>query len=149
MKAIRKSASYYDKGYFLLPEKFTGLKDFIEFLNDNPNRFIELIKLSEKSAAPYFIEEDCKTVYRRFNDINELEEIDIELLPRAEYTKLLVETVKKVCVNCQSYHDSSKEKGEIGNLNGHWANINLNGECPSFSDKNKKNSCSPSYNYED
>ena len=131
MKALKITGGSRRSSYYIFPKEFDE-DSLFEFLNKNPNKFIKLTKLSEKSCFPYFIKEDNKDVFVRLDLGVELEIVKVELLKRDEYTKRLIEVVKKACINCGSYSDCEEELGEIGNLRGHWAQINLDGYCQSF-----------------
>lgn len=131
MKAIKVGGEYRSV-YYLLPEDFDSMDAFIEYISPDPNQFIKLTKLSEKTAFPYFIEEDSREVFVRFAMDVELGEVDVTLLKKEEYTARLLKLVKTVCVGCGNYSDQEEALGEIGNLRGHWNNLCLDGYCNSF-----------------
>ncbi len=53
-----------DNNYFRFPEGIKSVEEFVKFVNNSSQKFIKMTMLSEEhSVAPYFIEEDQKTVY--------------------------------------------------------------------------------------
>ncbi|MCL2817218.1 MAG: hypothetical protein FWD39_02380 [Clostridiales bacterium] len=130
MNALKINYSYY-----LFPVEFCSLDEFVEHINKNVYNFIKLTKLSERSNFPYFIEEDNKEVYIRFDFGSEIELVDVTFVKLDEYTQRLLKLVKEICINCDYYTDETETKGEIANLRGHWSQMNLDGFCDSFCKK--------------
>ncbi|MCL2556109.1 MAG: hypothetical protein FWE03_03695 [Firmicutes bacterium] len=134
MKAIRIDGEY--GSCYLLTGQMSTIYDLISCISIKPNEFVKLKKLSN-TRFPYFIEEDSKEVHVRFEQGVEIETVDVQILKREEYTKRLIKIVKEKCGGCQSYEDCEDSLGEIGNLEGHWTQIDLDGNCRSFR-KNKQ-----------
>lgn len=120
-----KVGAHYNSAYYLFPNEFNNIDDFIKHLTDNPNCFVKLSKLSENTCFPYFIEEESKVVYLRFDQSAEIQPVEADLLKKEEYTARLVKLVDTVCCGCGSYIDNKESLGEIGNLRGHWRQMNL------------------------
>lgn len=118
------------------PRGINNIKEFVNYLNENYNSFIELVIFKEDGCIPpYFIEEDLKTetVYINPSNIREVRESEIYILSREEYAEKLTKVIQQKCIHCVNYEEHSQ--GD--NLNGHWENISLDGECYGF--KQKKN----------
>lgn len=130
-KAI-KIGSDHVRAYYIFPDEYKNMDDFIKHLTDKPNSFVRLTKLSEKTCFPYFIEEESREVYLRLNQSAEIQPVSVTLLTKEEYTARLIKLVDTVCVGCGSYIDDKELLGEIGNLRGHWRQMNLDGHCDSF-----------------
>ena len=129
--AIRISTQYKST-YYLFPDEFNSIDDFVKYLDVNPNHFIKLIKFSEKTRYPYFIEEENEEVYLRLDQEVEIQSVEATMLKREEYIARLIKLVDTVCVGCGGYSNEKDSLGEIGNLKGHWGQISLDGFCDLF-----------------
>ena len=130
-KAI-KIDNNYNSTYCLFPDGFADMEDLVKNLADHPNRFIKLTKLSENTCFPYFIEEESTEIYLRLDQSAELQVVNVNLLKKEEYTSRLIKLVDKVCDGCGNYKNEKEALGEIGNLRGHWRQLNLDGYCDGF-----------------
>jgi len=54
------------------------------------------------------------------------------VLKKDDYIERLLKLVKSICVNCAHYKNEEATLGKIGNLRGHWRQLNLDGYCESF-----------------
>ena len=124
MKALKISWNCYS-----YPDGCNSLEAFANILNQNYHSFIKLRRFNDENCAfPYFIEDECEDVYLNVANINNLEEVDITVLPKYEYEERLKKVVGTVCVNCANY-----EEDNVGdNLEGHRDQINLDGKCNSY-----------------
>ncbi len=124
MKAIEIEYEYYQ-----YPDGITNLKQFAEYLNNSNLQFIELVRfIDDNCREPYFISEETEIVYLNISHIKCIRELEITVLPRAEYECRLEKIVEEKCTLCSNYHGGSKDE----NLEGHRSNINLDGNCPFY-----------------
>ena len=120
-----------DYDYYMLPEGMESLAEFIGFLNAPHDAFIKLTRFETANCvAPYFVEEDVKTVYLNTAVIPSVNEIEGTVLSRAEYDARLAEVVKSKCVGCTSYYVDGGD-----NLEGHRGCLSLDGDCYAFTPK--------------
>ena len=121
-----------DRDYFAFPEGMESVEEFIEFVNNNGNKFIKMTRYNEEyCVAPNFIEEDKKTVYVNFSEVNFIEEIDGNVLPRAEYERRLRKVVLEKCLDCVNF------EGDPDNLDGHYQRLRLDGHCWGYRKKSE------------
>jgi hypothetical protein len=82
-------------------------------------------------VAPYFIEEDKKTVYVNFGQVTWIEAIDGKVMLRVEYERRLREVIREKCVTCDHF------KGDPDNLDGHYDTLRLDGYCWRYENTNE------------
>ncbi|MDR3293406.1 MAG: hypothetical protein LBT20_04800 [Clostridiales bacterium] len=132
MKGLR-----LDYQYYLFPNSFKDIAELLAHIKADGEDFIPLKRLlDDKCKFPYFIEEETQSVYRRFKDIGEIEEVEVHLLSKAEYIERLKALIPKVCLTCDHYIDDGDE--DIETLYP-WANMTLDGECYRYSKKQSLN----------
>ena len=84
-----------DNNYFRFPEGIKTVEEFVEFVNNSSQKFIKMTMLSEEhSVAPYFIEEDQKTVYVNPLQVTIIEEINGKVMLRIEYERFKADSEK-------------------------------------------------------
>ena len=116
-----------DNNYFRFPEGIKNVEEFVEFVNNSSQKFIKMTMLGEEhSVAPYFIEEDQKTVYVNPLQVTIIEEINGNVMLRIEYERRLREVIKEKCVTCDHF------KGNPDDLDGHYERLCLDGRCWSY-----------------
>lgn len=121
-----------DYAYYSYPKGITNIKQFVDFLNNNYNSFIELSQfITDNCGYPYFISEDVKTVYMNVSAIKNVSEDEITVLSREEYETRLLQVVKEKCVDCVHY----EEDMQGDNLIGHREKLTLDGECWGYEKK--------------
>lgn len=123
-----------DSDYYEFPENINSIEEFVEVVNKSDNMFIKMVMyLEDNCVAPYFILEDKKSIYINFNKVTYIEEIDVEILPRAEYELRLRKKVLEKCCYCARF------KGDYDNLTGHYDRLRLDGYCWGFEEKEEEN----------
>ena len=121
MKALR-----LDWRFCKYPPGIKTKEEFIGYINTQIHTFLRLEMFDRENCAfPYFIEEDVKTIFVNMSQIHDIEEMDIKVLPKAEYDKRLAECIENVCRYCTHY----EENMTVDNMKGHRNSINLDGEC--------------------
>ena len=66
-----------DYDYYLFPEDYSNLDEFINYVNENLGKFIPLHMLQvENCVAPYFIKDDITKCYLNFRGIEKIYEIN-------------------------------------------------------------------------
>lgn len=121
-----------DYNYFIFPEGIKTVEEFVEFVNSRSPKFIKLTMLShDNSVAPYFIEEDQKSVYINLSQVNIIEEINGHVMPRNEYECKLREVVREKCMTCIHF------EGDLDNLEGHYGRLSLDGFCWDYENMNE------------
>ena len=113
-----------DNNYFRFPEGIKTAEEFVEFVNNSSQKFIKMTMLSEEhSVAPYFIEEDQKTVYVNPLQVTIIEEINGNVMLRIEYERRLRQVVREKCLDCVNF------RGNPDDLDGHYERLCLDGRC--------------------
>ena len=113
-----------DSEHYAFPKGIKTVEEFVEFVNNSSQKFIKMTMLSEEhSVAPYFIEEDQKTVYVNPMQVTIIEEINGKVMLRIEYERRLREVIREKCVTCDHF------KGDPDNLDGHYDTLRLDGYC--------------------
>ncbi len=121
-----------DEYYYRFPKGLETLEAFIEFINNCSQKFIKMTMLSdEHTVAPYFIEEDQKTVYVNLLQISVIEEICGSVMLRVEYERKLREIVQQKCLDCVNF------EGNPDNLSGHYEKLCLDGTCWAYRKRNE------------
>ena len=116
-----------DNNYFRFPEGIKTVEEFVEFVNNSSQKFIKMTMLSEEhSVAPYFIEEDQKTVYVNPLQVTIIEEINGNVMLRIEYERRLRQVVREKCLDCVNF------RGNPDDLDGHYERLCLDGRCWSY-----------------
>jgi hypothetical protein len=116
-----------DSEHYAFPEGIKTVEEFVEFVNNSSQKFIKMTMYSDMNCvAPYFIEEDKKTVYVNFGQVTWIEAIDGKVMLRIEYERRLREVIREKCVTCEHF------KGDPDNLDGHYERLCLDGHCWSY-----------------
>ncbi|MBQ8387710.1 MAG: hypothetical protein IJX46_02145 [Clostridia bacterium] len=111
-------------GYYEFPAGIKNIEEFVEFANNDSRKFIKMTMYNlDRCVAPYFIEEDKKTVYVNLGLVRCIEEISGEVMPLAEYERRLREAVRKKCLDCVNF------EGNPDDLDGHYDSLSLDGDC--------------------
>jgi len=115
-----------DYSYYFYPEQTKDLEEFVQYANEQINRFIPMVQLLEDNCVePYFIEGETSKCYVNLSHAYRIQEVEVTLLPKEEYDKRLAKCVQRTCLDCISY-----EEDKIGdNLSGHRTKINLDNRC--------------------
>ncbi len=117
--------------YCIFPNGIASIKEFIDYLNQNYNSFVELeFYIEEGCVAPFFIEEGLKTEKQYFNpsSIRLIKECEIFILREWEYDERLKKVISEKCVHCVNYSEDTCEQ----DFKSHIEHIDLNGECYGF-----------------
>lgn len=120
--------------YCKYPKDINDIEEFIKYINERYNSFIELESFVEEGCvAPFYIEEDLKTNKRYWNPahIRLIEESEISILRRWEYEEKLKKVISEKCVHCVHYSENTCEQ----DLKSHIEHIDLNGECYGYEKK--------------
>lgn len=121
MKALK-----LDYKYFQYPEDHPTIDLFIEFVNENPLRFIPLVEyLQDNCVEPYFIKTDIAVRYVNMSKIEFVQEEEIIVFSQAEYDRRLALVIQDHCLDCVNY----REEEFLENMLGHRDKINLDGKC--------------------
>jgi hypothetical protein len=115
-----------DYNYYLYPDKYSELDSFMEYINQNNNKFVPLMQLLEDNCVePYFIDTDIAKCYINFTTVEKVRESDVTILCKKEYENRLSECISKFCIDCANYKDDK----EGDNLKGHRNKMRLDGQC--------------------
>ncbi len=120
--------------YCKFPEGIDNIKDFVAFINNNYNSFVELELFVEQGCvAPFFIEEDLKTEIQYWNTsrMGLIKEDEIFILPRTEYEEELKKVIEEKCINCVHYSEDYCKQ----DFKPYIEHIALNGECYDYENK--------------
>ena len=119
--------------HYYFPEGITDIDEFVNFLNNNNNKFIKMTKLNEDNCvSPYFKAEETTKVYLTTSYCTYLEEIEATILTKEEYNERLRQLVKTKCVSCEYYVDDDNADDP---LDGHYDTLCLDGHCWRYSKK--------------
>lgn len=115
---------------YLYPKGITNLDDFAEYINKINQRFIQLVFLSDENCVhPYYIMEDAQITYVNIDQVGQISEEDVSVLPLVEYNRRLCDCINCLCINCANYEDD-----QIGdNFKGHRDKLCLDGTCYAYS----------------
>ena len=121
-----------DYDYYYYPQGVSSINAFVEFVNNNYNSFIKLVRFeTENCAFPYFIKEETKDVYVNVATMEKISEEEVTVLCRLDYDLRFEQVVKKKCIDCVYY----EENLEGDKLKGHRGKITLDGECYGYEKK--------------
>lgn len=135
MKSI-KVACFNNINYCKFPEGIDNIKDFVGFLNQRYNSFVELEMLVENSCvAPHFIEGKTEKQYWNPLLIRCIKESEVYLYTQDEYDEKLKEVIACKCVHCVNYSEDVCEQ----DFESHREHISLDGECYGFEKKKNDN----------
>ena len=97
-----KKAVFYQGSLFLVPDEFDCFEAFVEDVKAHPLQV--LVLLHEKEClAPYFIEEYCEIKTVMFQDLDKLIEVDVEVMKKADYEKMLLKKMNDLRLNDASF----------------------------------------------
>ena len=123
-----------DSEHYAFPEGIKTVEEFVEFVNNSSQKFIEMTMYSDMNCvAPYFIEEDKRVVYVNFGQVTWIEEVDGKVMLRVEYERRLREVIREKCVTCDHF------KGDPDNLDGHYDTLRLDGYCWRYENTSEDN----------
>ena len=107
-------ALFIDGEYFFYPQGVTSFDALKPFINENYYSFVD---------------EYCSDAYLNLAQINIIEEVEVEIMSKADYKTSLNNAIHEVCRNCGSFNQDKMycECGEI------QENLCLNGKCEVFS----------------
>jgi len=118
MKCLRIDYSYY-----LFPDEFDSVEEFVDYLNSGAPNFIRLSQFIEDNCIyPYFIEEDVQEVFLNIRMAAGIAVEEVTVLPRQEYERRLNECMQTVCKDCV-YREEDKYSQEM------WMKLCLDGTC--------------------
>ncbi len=132
-----KEAFYYHEGYFLLPDKFDSVEDFVDS-TFFPARFKLKVLFEDNGIhslftqkgiciAPYFYKDyKLHEVEVTIEDSADVYPVKVELLSQSEYNSRLREVIAKVCPGCARYTPLTKRDSS---LKGHYEEVSLNSVC--------------------
>lgn len=122
-------ALYIDCEYYYYPE---GVKDFTQlksFIDKNYNSYVLLNKLSSDiTVPPFFVNEYSTSVYVNLANCQTIEEKEITVMSKEDYTTSLNNAVDEICTSCDSFIRENRtcDCGDI------QTNLCLNGVCEMF-----------------
>lgn len=122
-------ALFIDGEYFCYPKGVNSFEDLKPFINENYYSFVDFVKISSgRTVPPFFVEDYCSDAYLNLSQINIIEEVEIEIMSKADYKTSLNNAIHEVCENCESFHKDKMycDCGEI------QENLCLNGKCDVF-----------------
>ena len=121
-----------DSDHYAFPDGIATADEFAKFANDNSQKFVKLTMYSDMHCvAPYFIEEDKKTVWVNLSQITYIEEINGKVMLRVEYERRLRQVVREKCLDCVHF------LGDPDNLDGHYETLSLDGYCWRYENTNE------------
>ncbi len=116
-----------DYNYFQFPTQTPTIEQFIEIVNENPNKFIPLVEyLQDNCVEPYFIQSETEKKYINPSLVRSIQECDITVLSKNEYDRRLALVIQEHCLDCVDYKDDDFDD----NMLGHREKISLDGKCP-------------------
>jgi len=89
----------FDK--YLYPQEIKTLNEFMDYIKEHKNSFIELKKLDDENESElFFIKEDVKTTYVNFNNVTTIEETKVNIITNTEYDKKIRKIANSICEGC-------------------------------------------------
>ena len=122
-----------DYKYCMLPAGVDDLDSLLKYLNKNYNSFIKIkVWDDSKCVAPYFIDGLLKEELINVSQIRDVKIEEGNIYSEDEYLEMLLEVVKKKCVNCMNY-DGTMLIDDLCRKN-----LSLKGECFFFSEREEE-----------
>lgn len=127
-----KAACFNNINYCKFPEDINNIKEFVDFLNQNYNSFVELeMFIEEDCVAPYFLDDKTEVQYWNPALMRCIKEMEINICTKDEYDEKLREVIANKCIHCVNYSEDVCEQ----DFESHREHISLNGECYGFEKK--------------
>ena len=123
-------ALFIDDEYFYYPEGVSNFAELKGYLKDNYSSFVELTKIeSTRVVPPYFVKEYTDKTYVILQQAQFIEEVDISVMSKEDYTTSLNNAMDEICVHCDNFNQDKRycECGDIQDT------LCLNGKCDLFS----------------
>lgn len=125
MKVLSTNYSKYK-----YPENITSLSDFVDFINQNENKFIRMELFDEENCVfPFLVAEDTKTEYVNFSNVPYIFEEEATILCRTDYDKRLNECIEARCTSCEHYEEDILSDNDSG----YKGRLSLDGTCCEYS----------------
>ena len=123
-------ALFIDDEYFYYPEGVSNFAQLKDFLKNNYNSYVELTKIeSTRVVPPYFVKEYSNKTYVNLQQAKFIEEVEISVMSKEDYTTSLNNAIDEICVHCDNF-DQDKRYCECGDIQD---TLCLNGKCDIFS----------------
>lgn len=123
-------ALFIDDEYFYYPEGVSNFAQLKDFLKENYNSYVELTKIeSTRVVPPYFVKEYSNKTYVNLQQAKFIEEVEISVMSKEDYTTSLNNAIDEICVHCDNF-DQDKRYCECGDIQD---TLCLNGKCDIFS----------------
>ena len=123
-------ALFIDDEYFYYPEGVSNFAELKGYLKENYSSFVELTKIeSTRVVTPYFVKEYTNKTYVNLQQAQFIEEVDISVMSKEDYTTSLNNAMDEICVHCDNFNQDKRycECGDIQDT------LCLNGKCDLFS----------------
>ena len=123
-------ALFIDDEYFYYPEGVSNFEELNKYLKNHYSSFVELTKIdSTRLVPPYFIKEYTNKTYVNLQQTKFIEEVDISVMSKEDYTTSLNNAMDEICVHCDNFNHDKRycECGDIQDT------LCLNGKCDIFS----------------
>lgn len=123
-------ALFIDDEYFYYPEGVSNFTELKDYLKNNYSSFVELTKIdSTRVVPPYFVKEYTDKTYVNLQQAQFIEEVDISVMSKEDYTTSLNNAMDEICVHCDNFNQDKRycECGDIQDT------LCLNGKCDLFS----------------
>lgn len=123
-------ALFIDDEYFYYPKGVNNFQELKNFLKNNYNSYVELIKIeSTRVVPPYFVEEYTNKTYVNLQQVHMIEEVEISVMNKEDYKTSLNNAIDEICIHCDNFDPNNRfcECGEI------QESLCLNGKCDIFS----------------
>lgn len=97
-------ALFIDDEYFYYPEGVSNFAELKDYLKNNYSSFVELTKIdSTRVVPPYFIKEYTNKTYVNLQQTKFIEEVDISVMSKEDYTTSLNNAMDEICVHCDNF----------------------------------------------
>ena len=123
-------ALFIDDEYFYYPEGVSNFAELKGYLKENYSSFVELTQIeSTRVVPPYFVKEYTNKTYVNLQQAQFIEEVDISVMSKEDYTTSLNNAMDEICVHCDNFNQDKRycECGDIQDT------LCLNGKCDLFS----------------
>ena len=123
---MKLNVLYFNDAFYQYPPGIRSLDDFVRALESCRTRFVRLVRFDcDNCVYPYFIAEDMREVYVSIQQIIEIEEDVINVLPRVEYDRRLAACLRENCADCAHFEGDWSPQA----IAAHRTKMCLNGEC--------------------
>ncbi len=120
---------------YMLPDGVQDIDDILEFINDNMDRYVKLMRIGcHDCVYPFVIDEfiEYTPVCINFANYKSFETDTLFVLSKEEYDERLTQLIEENCQDCIHY-----EEGD--DIDSHRNHMCLNGFCPEYRSKNDEN----------